>query len=396
MSDLSNYLCWQKKSRGLKKVFFLSRQYAFSIIARLLLFIRHKTVEQDKADIVLVLRHIGSFDYNPIKQWIHCDYKIKVVVEPEPRDIISERFLSIPSSKPDMKFFIYAAYAKYFMQKYQPKLILTENNGSVISSFLKREGDVIGAKTAHLAHSIPTDNYRKFSFIDYHYYFVYGQSSIDNLKQRDMLYGHCKCVITGSWLLEDRLKSDSKTCLPTIYKNSFLLLGSGPDLEKLPETNHIYRQVIEYCNENGIHLYFKAHPRSNLQIWKNLISQFSQGQYHLIDKIGLDMDQFELAFCGFTNAVLDVSKMGIIPVMLTFGKHEDMFRYREYLGDTVSADFSLSSKIEEIQTNIIDYQLKTKNFGEYHLGGVSSPSKYIAEVINELMQDKEPKYVNLP
>jgi hypothetical protein len=90
-------------------------------------------------------------------------------------------------------------FALYLRFRYSPKIILQVDDCSFVSTFIKKFSN---AKLINIAHcvSCPTEY---FDIFDYHFYFVFGPSSIVNLKKNNNSYGFTKLIQTGSLLLHE-------------------------------------------------------------------------------------------------------------------------------------------------------------------------------------------------
>lgn len=181
----------------------------------------------------------------------------------KPREMLAGRTLLAPGWRFLHHYYLYAAYARWLVTRYQPRVILTDKNGSALAPFLKAYTKPTGT-LVHVAHSIPTDNFRKFSMNAYDYYFLFGESSLQRLQQRlqqRRLFGDSQAVLTGTYATHLPIP------LPA-QQDTVLVLGTGPALEQTASVRHAYAVILHAARLlPAMQFVVKPHPRSTEAIW---------------------------------------------------------------------------------------------------------------------------------
>src|SRR5690606_22455526 len=99
------------------------------------------------------------------------------------------------------------------------------------------------SKLVHLAHATTLGSSPRLSMNDYHYYFLFGQSSLDALRQRELLFGNSTAVLAGSHMIDDSYR----LATPDPGKRTLLVLGVGPDREKLDDYLQSYALIRDWA-----------------------------------------------------------------------------------------------------------------------------------------------------
>jgi hypothetical protein len=130
-------------------------------------------------------------------------------------DIIKQKSSCVPVLYGRI-FRCYEGYANWLKENFNPKIIITDRNGSIFSPFLKSRtpGDPV---TFHLSHAVLTAQSSRFSMLEYDYYCLYGRSSLEYLRSLPYVFGSCKIVLGGSVLLTRGLNCLQQTPLFPCY-----------------------------------------------------------------------------------------------------------------------------------------------------------------------------------
>lgn len=129
-------------------------------------------------------------------------------------------------------FAVEKGFALYLKERYSPKLIFQANDCDYLSPFLKFFS---GAKLINIAHCVSCASGR-FDMFDFHYYFVFGESSITNLKRIYGSYGSCQLVRLGSLFLslddeQPRPEIADKFIRYIVFSSQWLTPGLEQDIE---------------------------------------------------------------------------------------------------------------------------------------------------------------------
>ncbi len=390
------YFRWQQRRNLFDSIIFLTSHFLASIIAVLAVRLRKTIPQTEKTEILFLYREKDSFLVTELPKLMN-PYKVQSALHPNLKTILRERLLAPPQKKQFSIFYIYDCYAAFLIKMYNPKVIVTERNGSILSPFLKKQCAKNNIPIVHFAFSLTTDNYRNYSMIDYDYYFLYGRSSFDKISNREHKLGNCQAIITGSWQIQKRIHSHLNSVAPgEINENCLILVGSGPNYEKLESTKNFYKLLIDFTNKNdSYNLIFKPHPRSDLQLWANLTKNLPENKFSIANYLNLDLKNAKLGFCGYTNAILDLAKIGIIPILMADEKVPDLFDYELFFGKFASNSNELEEKINTTLDNYRLYDDQRRKFIEYHLSNVNNSEKEIKNNLTKLLKGKSPQGLNL-
>ena len=153
-------------------------------------------------------------------------------------------------------FAIEKGFALYIKYKYAPKIIFQATDASYISTFLKFFS---GASLINIAHCVSCMS-GHFDVFNYHYYFIFGNSSIINLEKISHSYGNTELVKTGSLFLKPPYsKTISDTTTPNgferhiLFSSQWLSLGICEDIQwsreiinSLAERNPTWKFTIKF------------------------------------------------------------------------------------------------------------------------------------------------------
>lgn len=249
--------------------------------------------------------------------------KVKEFVSKSDKDKLKRREFCKVNGIPS--FFRWDAYhAKYILSRYKAKVILTSRNGWVVPSFIKRVRDE-GSIVIHIAHAVLTGRSRKYSYYDYDYYFVYGQSSYDYLKGLSYSFGEANICFEGPSFFY----SNRKYRLP-VSGNNITFLCSAPEYENTMDYIEISSWLEMLVRFNVINkLYVKCHPRGSNKRWAELSEQ-SRGRIEVIgnDELFDSFDSSKYAVMSYTNAIVDAAYYGIPVIML--GNSLDYFQLERF------------------------------------------------------------------
>lgn len=294
---------------------------------------------------------------------------------------ISQTGKSWGKSKESTYFRMFDLYAKYLIYKYSPKIILTEKNDDLCSPFFKKH---INGKVIHLAHSVLTSESHKYSMIDYHYYFLYGQSSIDYLESLRLKFGNCLFIEAGSYLFDVDFELKATTNL-----SSVLLLGMGPALEKKQEYINYYRILEDWAKQTpSITLEVRLHPRSNGDFWLNAQKEIDNVNVRPREEnFMLSCQSSFMCITTYTNAVIDAALLKRPSLLICNDSTEDFLKLEKFFHKRVNDIKSLMNAIEFYQTH---YQIlvdQAKDFSNFHISQGHNSTNFISESIINICND---------
>jgi len=362
------------------------RIYLYGLISKVL----NKTVHSDKSCDVLILHRSKKTKKVGLRNNLIANLRQQGldVIESQTeknKTVIKNRLLSPPPVKTPIKFLFYACYAQYIVKKYNPKVILTESNGSDLSPFLKaflpKKSSLI-----HVAHCITTNNYRHYSLIDYDYYFLYGRSSLDKLRNRKVLFGSCKAILTGPYIADKNFALKARNA-----NKNILLFGVNPNMEKRPHIQKMYAIIKSWISQHSdYHLFVKMHPRSTLSFWND--AQVTCSNIQIVEK-GISMQQalnsISITLGIYTNAVLDAALLNRPSLLVSDNSINDELDIERFFLPRSKDETELHSNIEKILGDYSYYLEQTTAFSFYHLEHQQDSVEYIAACIDTIVHDRD-------
>jgi hypothetical protein len=310
-------------------------------------------------------------------------------------DALLNRYVYKSETNVSMEFVYVSSYARFIVTKYQPKVLITFMDSSVISSFLKYEMKPFG-KVINIAHGVSNDTY-SFSMIDFDYLFLFGKKSFEHLQRNELLFGSTKVVLTGSPYFEPGVLLS-----PNCEKNILFFSTWLPEADRELYLGNftIIRNWAKTHSE--YHLYVKLHPSpyENPCIWENLARGIDN--ITILDKainIINALENVSLAIvAGCSTSSLEASKYNRPVVLVDKSDIDDNFLCIE--------KFFLprSKSVEELNINILkifgNYEYYLSKCSEYvnlHLEHVDDSVDYIANCIYSILKGNETfPFIELP
>ncbi|MBQ0712743.1 MAG: hypothetical protein KBT53_07280 [Porticoccus sp.] len=302
---------------------------------------------------------------------------VKEAIALSEREIVKQKSCCGPFES-NIFFHCYEGYANWLRRRFNPKIIITDRNGSLLSPFLKSRtlGDPI---TFHLAHAVLTAQSSRFSMLDYDYYCVYGQSSAEYLQALPYSFGSCHLVLGGSVLFDEDFQLP-----PPTPSAPLLFLGMGPELESTTLGQKIYELVLSWQKTSGRKLYVRLHQRSNSKFW----TAVSQEGVEVLQEEPFKESaaRASLILAPYTNAVVDAALLGRPVQLIAFPEEQDFLQVEAYFGSRVFNSVGLEKAVNR---HLDDYRKSIDactSFSEFHLEQGVHSVNYINDVLLELLE----------
>lgn len=275
-------------------------------------------------------------------------------------------------------FRCYEGYANWLRKKYNPKVIITDRNGSMLSPFLKSRS-IDDPVTFHLAHSVLTAQSSRFGMLEYDYYCIYGKSSLEYLQTRQYTFGSCQLVLGGSILFDENF-----VLPPASPELPILFLGMGPELEAEPEGRKIYQLICDWQRVTGKKLYIRLHQRSKGEFWESV--KQSGLEVLSAEPFQTSAARASLVLSPYTNAVVDAALLGRPVQLVSFPGAQDFLQVEKFFGPRVHDADRLDQAVRSHLDNYGKSLEACNIFAKYHLEhGIHSVS-YVSSVLLELLQ----------
>lgn len=293
----------------------------------------------------------------------------------------------IPSS-----IFIYAAYCKYLLNKYNPKTICSFHPYNMIPSFLmKYKKD--NTKIVHIPHGMQPE-YHLYTSYDFDYYLVFGQSSIEAIKKKKLRIGSTNLVKTGS----TTLKKDYTLEPNKELKNVLFFSDYWP--ERYPKERRLFEIVCGWAKDHPeYNLIIKQHPVEKGDVLKTYAKGIAN--IEVLDKsvtIKEALRRTSLCIVSWSVASLEAAQMNRPTVVANFRKYDpnsedyiksDSFLHLEnFFPSRATTKEELHDRITEVFNDYDKYLGKCKEYVKYHLEYTTDANEIAAQVISQIHEDK--------
>ncbi len=352
------------------------------------LLFRRRRLHGNAVDILIIHGNaIGRSRMQKLKDRLLTNgYSIKRIIIHSPSEILRKRKLfRLDSEAPlDYKFLEY--YSGYLVKYYNPKIIICSLDSNPLAIFLKRQLNITGGKLVNLAHGITcaTELFRVFHF---HYYFVYGDMSVDSVKRQSIRYGETKLVPSGSYFIEEDFT------LPINREMKKLLFFSSSS------SHHLYGEALresflmlaKWANsQDRYHLYIKHHPIEDPSVIKSIFKDITNVTF-LPSSMNIkdSMRDVSAVINGWSTASIEAALMNRPTVILNPLDVEDFPELQRYYGKNSRTPEELSENIAELFDNYDHYLEVNKSFVARHLYRSTDSIKYIADCIDSIVKGRE-------
>lgn len=292
-------------------------------------------------------------------------HKLVETALPEPSEMLRQRMLRQPPFSVTARYFAYAAHAQWLVERYQPRILLNDRNGSLYSPFLRLALNDQQSLLVHLAHATTVEASQRLGMNDYDYYFLFGRSSLEALQRRTLRFGSSTAVLAGSHMIDSTY--DLAPADPGL--RTILILGVGPDKEKEPGYRATYQLIMEWSRRYPEYrVLIKAHPRSQVPFWVKAAGELSQlvvlpRNCHLAEALG----QVSLVINIMSNAVIEASLARRAVIYVNASDEQDLFAQERFFGARISSVDALQAGIEIAERDYPDALRRSQAFAEYHL-----------------------------
>lgn len=293
------------------------------------------------------------------------DYRLLETALLAPKSILRQRLLRQPPCPVPTRYFGIAAYAEWLAERYRPRILLNDRNGSLYAPFLRLALNARGALLVHLAHATTVESSRRLGMNDYDFYFLFGQSSLEALRARELRFGRSVAVLAGSHMID----ADYVMPEPGPAARTLLILGVGPDKEKEPAYRQTYELLAEWARCNPEYrVLVKRHPRSQVPFWLEVAHAASN-----IEVLPPDCDlasalrQASVVVNILSNAVIEAALAGRPVLWVDLGEQPDILQQRRFFGAPVRSVDELGQRLNDIEVGFARALDCSRAFAEFHL-----------------------------
>ena len=305
----------------------------------------------------------------------------------EPRDLCANRLLARPPYPTPLRYYGYAAHATWIIERYQPRVLLNDRNGSLFSPFLRLSLANRKCTLVHLAHATTVESSRRLSMNDYDYYLLFGPSSLQALKTRALRFGTSTVLLTGSHMI------DKSFDLPPANQQArtLLVLGVGPDKEKEAGYQRTYELLSEWAREHPeYHVLVKRHPRSSVPFWQEAGQTLKNINVLPSDRsLAQALEQASLVVNIMSNAVIEAGLAARPVIYCNLSDDRDIFNQEQFFGAAATTPTEFHSRVQAIENDFSAHVQQSRAFALFHLAHGSQGLDITQRTLEALLTHSE-------
>ena len=371
---------------GLKLFLKSSGQYPFSLKRRfynkLISFCSfiHIKSSKESFDVILILGSpLLEIRYRQIIEELKKINLTCKIVSFSRRDIIKLAMVGSITSveRVSSDFAIEKGFALYLKHKYSPKIIFQADDCNYVSAFLKRFS---GAQLVNIAHCVSCIS-NHFNIFDFHYYFIFGNSSETNLKKINPSYGQTQLVKMGSLFLKKEAYEDIIHPKVNQLFSKHIIFSSQWLSADIVEDISWSREMINLLGQRNPHwkITIKCHPLEKCQNWvkegPNIFIEMGDTNFH---KLLSDID-FHITHHSAFALESSVCNVPTICIQRKSFK-EECLKFRNY--------FQITDNICELEKLIMEtnsYSHDLNGFVNLHLSHLGSEMEIFISTVNQII-----------
>jgi hypothetical protein len=279
----------------------------------------------------------------------------------------------------------WASHAQHIVSQFKPKVCITLENSLLEAPFIKALMGLTGGTYVNISHAVTPQN-PGHCVTDYHYYFLFGESSLRNLVANPYRTASTKGVFTGSPFIdfkEEVFSGDPRTKLALYLPSN--LQGRSPDHETFANL----MLVKEWVEANpGFRLRIKKHPLDESPLWQKHFAHLGNVEI-LPNMISFQeaLESVPLVISHWSNAAIESAVMGRPSVVVNSSQlNANYLHFSDFFDAPSSSPTELARAIVRIQENYSEYTEKAHAFARYHLHRFDGIG-YIADLLIQLIED---------
>jgi hypothetical protein len=314
----------------------------------------------------------------------HRGHTLTETALPDFGDILRQRLLKSPPHDVPLRYFGYAAHAEWVVSHHTPKILLNDRNGSLYAPFLRLSLQHHGGFLVQLAHATTVESSQRLSMNDYDYYFLFGQSSLDALKRRKLLFGASRAVLAGSHMIDDAY--DLPPAQPG--QGAVLILGVGPDKEKESGYQRTYALLRDWTAQHPkIQVRIKAHPRSQTPFWTSAAKTLDNLKVLPADcTLANALKTAYVVINIMSNAVIEAALAKRPIMVVNLSEDIDIFEQHRFFSSEIHSCEAITETLSHILASYPESLDATMNFAHFHLeqgvNGLRCNLEYLEAILN--------------
>jgi hypothetical protein len=318
-------------------------------------------------------------------EFLEKEFSVKHVYQELGLKILLKGMVQKVKGKISFRFMLDACYSNYLVNKYSPKIFITFDNGGIRPSFIRYFIKNTG-KLINISHSITANNYSHSTF-DFHYYFIYGKSSIVNLNANKVRIGSTKAIKSGSPFIPPDF------CLPPNFSKEKILFTSIWTEKSNINWHRKNLEIIKEWIQEHIEykLFIKLHPIENPSLINSMFGEISNVE--ILDRsISLKdaLKEVSLVVSSWSNATIEAAVLNRPSIVIDYSDLRDNnLRIEEYFLPRAKNPEELQNRIDTIFTNYESYLNSCKAYAQYHLEYTTHSLSYMSSCLKSIIEGRE-------
>lgn len=312
-------------------------------------------------------------------------------VIPLPKAILLNRLLAKTTRYAPLPFCVYEYYASYIVKKHEPRILITLDLFP-FASFLKNEMEKMGGKSVQLAHGVIGQN-ELFTIYDFHYYFVFGQSSVDAAFQQRTRYGSTKLVKTGSFFIDEEFHlSPGRKGKKLLFFSSWL----QKNVRDIILAN--FNLLAKWAKLQGEYeLAVKHHPLEDESIIRSIFRDVPNVKF-LPKEVRMKeaLADISIVLTGWSCASIEAAILNRPAVIINNSDFPDFLELEKYYTPRACTVEEIQARIEETFKRYDEFIESAKRLVRRHLERTTDSIPYIVKCLKSIYDGKEDfEYINI-
>jgi CDP-glycerol glycerophosphotransferase (TagB/SpsB family) len=307
------------------------------------------------------------------------------------KNLVKSVFIYSTSKSIPACLIMYASFARFLVDKYNPKVICVFTHFNVLPSFIRYYSQ---AKTVYIPHAVVDSSYL-YSNIDFDYYLVFGESSIMNIQNNQTKIGHTKIIKVGSPVVRENYN------LPRININKNYLFFSTWTMGKDVELTANFYLMLDWArNHPDYTIFIKQHPNENPLFIRTVVKNLTNV---IVLKKELDivsaLKDSSIVIINYSTASIEACLMNrplVIINQFEFNEKSDDFRFSDkylyletFFPPRAKSIKEIDDRIWQIQNNYDYYIEQCRVFTRFHLENLNDSVGKISEIIDNIYNGLE-------
>lgn len=304
---------------------------------------------------------------------------------PSPKNILRKRLLCRTERIAPLRNCYFEYAAAHIVQVFRPRLILTFDDGSPYTVFLRASLHATGGRLINIAHGITGDS-ALFTNFCFDYYFVFGPSSLDAIGRQARRYGSTKIVAAGSYLIDEDFSltpmPDSKTI---VFFSSWL----PSSVRSILLSN--FRVFAEWARtQDEYDLVVKHHPLEDPSIIRSILAGIPRITFLPAGTpMKTALQDASLAIVSWSVASVEAALLGRPSVVINTSDNPDFLEIESYYLPRARTVAEVQARIDTMFGRYDEFVDRSRDYVRRHLAHTTDSIPFLASCIESLFRGTE-------